>query len=346
MPWQRSSFKFAAVFIIAALVVFIHPPVLSETNIKTDRIGILKPIQAPPTSAQQVKVGFRPIAIYDLDQTSNTFYAQTYIWMTWRGKIDPTKSFKLTNLVEEWSKAQESIPEKVKQLPDGSKYQLFRIEGRFSQPLNFADYPLDSHGLKLMIEETANSVNDLAYVIDESSTSLSSVVSIPGWEIKGWRAYPLIHDYESSLGDPSQPSKYSVANYELIINRPAGFFYWQQMLPLTIVVMAALSSLLLASRSIDARVAMALSSLLSAIFLQQGIVNGLPELDYLVFIDKIYLIAYPLILAALVRSILSYLASQGASDTEAQRIHLNDRNSMFILGSVFIVGCLIITAFS
>ena len=62
-----------------------------------------------------------------------------------------------------------------------------------------------------------------------------------------------------------------------------------------------------------------------------------------IFRGALYLIAYPLILAVLVRSILSYMSSREASDLEAEQIQLMDRRVMIILGGIFVVGCSVIT---
>lgn len=318
-------------------------PSLSSTPLNGTRKGTFTPIQSPPTSAQQVKIGFYPIAIYDLDQSSNTFYADAYVWMRWRGEIDPSATIEFTNMVEEWGKLQEPIAEEPKTLPDGSKYQQFRVEGRFVQPFSLADYPLDRHNLQMTVEDTTHGINDLAYVIDEESSGVSKTLEIPGWKLKGWQGETLEHAYGTNFGEIEQPSNYSVASFALVIERPVSFFIWKQMLPLVIVVMAALVALLLNPRAIDARLALPLGALLSAIFLQKGYADTLPDLGYLVFMDKIYLVAYPLILAVLIRSIVAYMGSREASDSEVEAMQKMDRKVMGVLGAIFVVGCALIT---
>lgn len=318
-------------------------PALSSTPLNAARKGIFTAVQSPPASAQQVKIGFYPIAIYDLDQSSNTFYADAYVWMRWKGEIDPSATIEFTNMVEEWGKLQEPIAEEPKTLPDGSKYQQFRVEGRFVQPFSLADYPLDRHNLQMTVEDTSHGINDLAYVIDQESSGVSQTLEIPGWRLKGWQAKTLEHAYGTNFGEIEQPSNYSVASFALVIERPVSFFIWKQMLPLVIVVMAALVALLLNPRNIDARLALPLGALLSAIFLQKGYADTLPDLGYLVFMDKIYLVAYPLILAVLIRSIVAYTGAREASDAEVEQMQKMDHKVMIVLGAIFVVGCSLIT---
>jgi hypothetical protein len=110
-------------------------------------------------------------------------------------------------------------------------------------------------------------------------------------------------------------------------------------------VSAALVALLINPKSIDARLALPMGALLSAIFLQRGYSDTLPDLGYLVFMDKIYLLAYPLILAVLIRAIVAYKKGRDANDTELAEIHQVDRKTIAILGIVFLVGTGVITAF-
>jgi hypothetical protein len=148
-------------------------------------------------------------------------------------------------MVEEWGKQLEPLMEKPKELPDGSKYQQFRVEGRFVQPFSLADYPLDRHSLSIRVEDTTSGANHLAFVIDKESSGADQKLEIPGWKLKGWEGGILEHTYGSNFGEGEQPSNYSVANFEMVIERPISFFLWKQMLPLAIVVMAALVSLLI-----------------------------------------------------------------------------------------------------
>lgn len=318
-------------------------PVNSSSQLNTTKRGTFTEVQTPPSSAQQVKVGFYPVAIYDLDQSSNTFYADAYVWMRWKGEIDPSATIEFTNMVEEWGKLQEPIAEEPKTLPDGSKYQQFRVEGRFVQPFSLADYPLDRHSLQMTVEDTSHGINELAYVIDKDSSGVSQTLDIPGWKLQGWEAQTLEHSYGSNFGEVEQPSNYSVASFALVIERPVSFFLCKQMLPLVIIVMAALVALLLNPRVIDARLALPLGALLSAIFLQKGYADTLPDLGYLVFMDKIYLVAYALILAVLIRSIVAYMGAKEASDQEIEHMQKIDRRVLAILGGVFVLGCSVIT---
>ena len=75
------------------------------------------------------------------------------------------------------------------------------------------------------------------------------------------------------------------------------------MLPLVILLMASWMILMLDPKLIEVRTALPATGLLTAVFLQQSYSDGLPEVGYLVLIDKVYAVAYAMILFTLLRAI-------------------------------------------
>jgi hypothetical protein len=129
------------------------------------------------------------------------------------------------------------------------------------------------------------------------------------------------------------------------ISRPTSFFLWRLLLPLIIVVLAALAAQLVPPDSLDARLAMPLGSLLSAMFLQKSYSDTRPDLGYLVFMDKIYLLAYPLVLLVLVlvRTILGYLQLERQGQATLAVVRRDDRILLVVLGAMVLIGTWLIT---
>lgn len=300
--------------------------------------GVLTPAPTPPATAQKVSVGFYPVSVYELEMGSNTYYVDLYVWMRWKGDIDPTASIEFTNMVEEWGKQQENLQPAPKVLADGSKYQIMRVEGRFVQPFNLADYPLDHQKLSIQVEDTVNPSDVVAYEIDRSGSGVGGRLQMPGWTLTGWTAQTFVHDYGSSLGDDATPSTYSQAEFSLHIQRSTSYFTWKMLLPLFIVLLAALSALFLSPRHIDARTALPAGALLTAIFLQKSYSDGLPDLGYLILMDRIYLVAYSLIVLTLIRAIVSFQQSDVDSRIVLSRVANTDRRVMAGLLAVFVVA--------
>lgn len=311
---------------------------LAPAHAESVKKGTYTPVDTPAASAQQVKIGFYPLSVYQLDMASNTYYVDTYIWMRWKGDIDPTGTIEFTNMVEEWGKQQENLNEAPKDLPDGSKYQIMRVEGRFVQPFSLADYPLDKQKLSIMVEDTTNGSDAVAYVIDSDASGIGDSLQIPGWKIEGWTSQIFNHEYGTSFGEEATPTTYSSAEFSINITRPLSFFYWKLLLPLFIVLLAAVSALFIRPQDLDIRSALPAGALLTAIFLQKSYSDGLPDLGYLILMDKIYLVAYALIVLVLVRCIAAYTRAVDAEPAEVRAIHSTDKKMLALAVVVFIVA--------
>jgi hypothetical protein len=91
--------------------------------------------------------------------------------------------------------------------------------------------------------------------------------------------------------------------------------------------------------SIDARISLPIGGLLSAVFLQQSYSSALPDVGYMVLMDKIYLLVYALIAAILLRVVL--IGNHVISRKETLDIGIvrkRDRRLMLILSVLLLVG--------
>lgn len=333
----NSLFRFISLFILLWILNF-------NAHADKPQQGALIPVNNSKSTSHQVKIGIYPISIYQLDMGSNTFYADLYLWLRWKGDIDPVASLEFKNMVEKWNKQYERINPIPKIMADGSKYQVLKVEGRFYQPFNLTDYPLDQQKLTIQVEDTLHSAEELSYVIDQENSGLGSNFVIPGWSLTGWSGQVYDHDYRTNFGEDKASSMYSTAHFNLHVERPTSYFYWRLLLPILIVLCVALSALILSPRSIDARTGLAGGALLTAIFLQIGYSDALPELTYLILIDKIYLLAYILIVLTLVRTILVFQKCDKATEENMERMLQTDKRLIamqlfaFVLVTALLVG--------
>jgi hypothetical protein len=75
-------FLFSAILFISAI----------DSQAEFVQRGSIRPQEQPPASAQVVKIGFYPVSVHQLDVANNTYYIDTYVWLRWKGEIDPTKT--------------------------------------------------------------------------------------------------------------------------------------------------------------------------------------------------------------------------------------------------------------
>jgi hypothetical protein len=291
---------------IPLLIIILAAPSPHVTPVIAQSGGFTQMEELPP-DAQQVFVGVYANNVYNLDIQNNTFYLDAYVWFRWKGDIDPTATVEFINAVEEWGMVQTNILEEPSELADGSKYQIMRIESRFVQPFTLADFPLDAQQLTLLIEDTTFSADQLVYVPDTADSGYGDMLKIPGWEITNWSMDSQVHNYGSQFGElgSALATDYSVLRYALNIERLVNFFLWKLLLPLLIVLVAHWCTFLINPTMVEVRTAMPSTALLTTVFLQQSYTSMLPEVGYLVLMDKIYVVAYLLIIATLAYTIVS-----------------------------------------
>ena len=314
---------------------------------------LLLPIQAasekktPPPTAEQnsspqvVEVGVWPTVIYNLDYDSDTYYVTAYVWFIWKGEIDPTATVEFTNNVESWGLTKNKTYPKPITLPDGRKYQAIRIEGRFFNSFSLKRFPLESHTLAIKIEDNTYAADKLIYRFDRSHSGLDAGLDITGWSVASWSGSEGNHHYATNLGDEtvgSDSSDYSTIDFEIKITRPVHFFIWKMLLPVLIILLACWTALLLNPSELSSRAAMTGTALLTTVFMQQGYTSKLPELNYLVLLDKIYVVVYILILISLAQVVI-----QGAMDKrhlldDYRRAKFLDKLSVALQAIVFVIS--------
>lgn len=264
-----------------------------------------QPLTTPAAGAQQVKTGLYAVNVYNIDSSTNTYYADFYVWFNWKGEIDPIAQLEFVNGVEDWGTTQVPGYEEPQSQPDGSLYQIVRIESRFVQPFELTRYPLDEQQLQITLENSVYPIDQLVYIADTQDSGFADTLKVPGWHIEGFQLENLVHDYGTNFGQAGETSRYSTIRYSIEIARPLSFFVWKLLLPLLIVLLSSWCAFLLAPRFVDARTLMPITALLTIVFLQQSYSAGLPDVGYLVLLDKIYALAYVLIIAAILETIIT-----------------------------------------
>ncbi len=320
--------------------------------------GMLLPLNAapetkktPPPQATKgnapevVEVGVWPTVIYNLDVHSNTFYMTAYVWFIWRGEIDPTQTVEFTNNVESWGLTKMKTYPKPITFPDGRHYQSMRIEGRFFQPFSLLRFPLENHTVSLSIEDNTYAADKLLYRFDQRHSGLDSGLTIPGWTVQSWKGREGVHHYASNMGDEtvgSDSSDYGTILFEVKVTRPVNFFIWKMLLPLIIIMVACWTALLLHPSQLASRAAMTGTALLTTVFMQQGYTSNLPEVNYLVLMDKIYVVVYLLIILSLVQVVIQGAMEKKHLLDDFRKAQLIDKTSVVLQAMVFMIALWVI----
>ena len=109
---------------------------------------------------------------------------------------------------------------------------------------------------------------------------------------------------KTNFGDTDAPKTiYSNFNFTLDIARPLNYFWFKLLLPLLIVLIASLGGMFIFPSYVEARLSLPIGGLLTAVFLQHAYTDALPDVAYMVLMDKIYVLSYCFITLVLLQLI-------------------------------------------
>ena len=303
-PQKRSSILAS---ILATVVVAIGGiAVLSNLNHdlgpETISIGQITDDQSVPETAEKVFVGIQVLDVSQIHPADSTWNANFYLWFRWTGDIDPSTDWQIINpgypsmyITKNYSyTGKDGLPQPYV-MPTGEKYQFVTVSAQFVNNFDMTMYPLDKQQLEVNIESAGYNRDELAYVVDRSSIDTSADFSVDGWTLNKVSVMTELHHYDTTFGLgvlDAADSDYSLFRTTIALTRPISHASWKMLLPMFIVFLVALLSLLINSERFDVRLALAGSSLLALIFLQQGYTGELPSPAPLVLMDQIYALAY------------------------------------------------------
>ncbi|MFZ2898723.1 MAG: hypothetical protein WA004_08885 [Saprospiraceae bacterium] len=293
---------------------------------------------------EEAHCGVYLMNLYDLNVSEYSFYADFYVWMKWKGERHPL-GIEFVNAVEKWGFTQLDFSDTVQVLPDGSNYGGMRIEGRFFHSFDLRRFPLDRHELDIRMEHVDYPLDSLVFLPEAQDDLFRKDFAIPGWKIEGAKLETHSNFYDTDFGDPSYgESSYSNFTFKLIIARPLSYFLLKLLLPLLVVIIASLGGLLIHPNYIDARISLPIGGLLSCVFLQQSYSSALPDVGYMVLMDKIYLVSYMLIAAIMLRIILVGNRLSRKKGFDADTLFRKDRrySGWFFLAYLIGIGLLIL----
>jgi hypothetical protein len=288
----------------------------------------------------RITVGAYINDIQNLDMRSHSYGVDLYVWFRWKNpELDPAATFEFINPFELWGHSKTTSYSKPEKLPTGELYQVLRVNGRFSHKFNLANYPFDKQVLDVKIEDNVLESARASYVADTDPISANPKLMLPGFTIGRPRLEIEPITYPTRFGDPREKSNnatFSRIRIELPIQRPPVTYVIKLMLPILCVVFCAALMLLFNPSYTDARVGIGITALLTIVALQITLNEDLPEIDYLVLIDKIYLGAYLYVIGGLAVIVKNTWQLEKKGDM-AEAIRL-DRVSLAILTAGYLLG--------
>jgi hypothetical protein len=297
---------------------------------------------SPAKKPQVVYTGIYMMNVYDLDINAYSYYADFYLWFRWKGDIDPT-DIEFVNAVEKWGFTKTMFHDSTQTLPDGYHYNGMRIEGRFYHSFSLQDFPVDQHPLDIRIESVVYPKDSIVFVQDTGKHLLRDGFLIPGWNILKSEIVNHDNTYRTNFGEPYGPPTFSNFTFLLTIGRPFSYFILKLLLPLMVVILASLLGLFIHPDYIDARISLPIGGLLSCVFLQQSYSSALPDVGYMVLMDRIYLVSYILMALIMLRIIIaSNLLANNHQRENILKIWKQDRQRGYQLLGVILISIVVL----
>ncbi len=300
-------------------------------------------------AGEQVTVGAYVHDIHSMDLRNHSFHADIYVWFKWKKPdIDPAASVEVMNPAELWALSRVPSYDQPVELPSGERLQVLRFQGNFAEKFDLTNYPFDPQSVHIDFEDSRDDKTALAYVADQAGITINPKLRLPGYQIG--KPKLLIEDisYPTAFGDtrPEFTGRvYSRIRLEMPITRPVLPNALKLLIPLLCVVFCASLMYLFKPPHVDARVGIGITALLTVVALQITLNEDLPEVDYIVLIDKLYLLTYLYVIAGLAIVVKTTWMLDGGA-LELERAIKLDRRYLILLTAVYgvIVGVLLLFA--
>lgn len=260
-------------------------------------------------ASDTVTVGAYINDIQNFNLNAHSYVIDFYLWFRWKNPdINPAESVEFMNAFDQWGHTTTANYERPIKLPSGEFYQILRVQGGFSHKFNLKHYPFDRQALSISIEDREAEAKDTQYVLDESGAiSINPSIELPGFDLAPATLNILTKVHPSHFGDTrnqSNKTQYTHALIEIPISRPVYTYLVKLILPVLCVVFCAGLMLSFKPTYVDARVGIGITALLTLVALQITLNDELPEIDYLILMDKIYLLTYIYIILGLTAVVL------------------------------------------
>ena len=277
-------------------------------------------VEASQPVPEKVLVGAYINDIHELDFRSHTYSVDLYVWFRWKNpRVNPAKSMEFMNRFSPTEHQRDTLLEAPKAMPDGTLYNIIREQGRFSSKLRLEKYPFDQQTLQVIFEDTVASIADQSYVAQDKPVEANPDLSLPGFKVGIPKLKVIDNHYPTNFGDISLAGTdtYSRVTIDIPVSRPLVTVSIKTFVPILLILMSSTLVLFVRPSFVEGRIGLAITALLTLVALQLTASSSLPDVDYLMLIDKTYLASYAFIIAVLARVVMTSWVGAGLSDEQA-----------------------------
>ena len=194
-----------------------------------------------------------------------------------------------------------SFPETVEVNPDGEVVYRQKTWGRFSQPFDLRDFPLDRQ--KLTVHYAAAGLLEtevkMVPLIREAGrrSGIAERFSLPDFEVLSWRAVPM--PYKPFAGEVGT----SGFQMEIEVGRRLSYYIAKIIMPLCLIVVMSWVPLWTDPRQIGSNLAISATSFLTLVAYLFAMAVLLPRASYLTRMDVFIILSTIMVFACLLQTV-------------------------------------------
>ena len=296
----------------------------------------------PPSQKQPdvVRVGALINDIQQLELSTHSYNIDMYMWFIWKDPDrDPSNTFEFMNAFELWGHILTHETGTPQRLPNGDYLKVVRNQGKFNAKLPLGRYPFDTQSLLVEMEDTSADTSKLVY--KPEPVALSPGVTLPGWEIGQPTMEVVNNRYATDFGDYSAPEQtYSRVVIDIPVTRPSGTYALKLLLPMLLVALTAALALTVHPRWVEGRIGIGITALLTLVALQLTSNASLPEVNYLLLLDKLYILSYGFVVLTL--AVIARNSWVDATGDMVAAVRADRRGIAVLLGIYFVLATLLL----
>ncbi len=311
---MKSTEKLCSIFVLTLILMIctmmITLQAQSQTGISADKGPV------------HVQTGVWIINVQKIDLTASTYRLDFYLWFN----FDPSQINASQVSQFEFINGQPAI----KQIDSNDSYLEYRVTGDFLKTFDFSMYPFESHDLTIELEHSNLAVDSLVYDIDPTS-NMEPTASVAGWNLGNLQAQVVDHSY----GDQS----FSRPVFTINLSRPIISGLIKSVLPITIITAISLLAFVMSAEDYSQKMALGITTLLSATAFHLSLLSGIPPTGYLTFADRMMIAVYILFLFNIGSAV--YLMRLARADKKQQATLYNKKAQKIL--PILIVALAIMT---
>ena len=223
---------------------------------------------------EMVNVSTYVINAGKFDQQTGGYTVDFYLWMVCADNC--SSNFEFTN----------GRAVSIDKITNEPNEKFYRIQAALQDPVDFREYPFDSHKLTIGIEDKTLTTGQLIYVPDLNASGIESSIQFPGWKVKGWNATSINHAYKQ------YNEVFSEYEFSILLEREAISALLKIFVPVLFIMLLNFFAHFPDPDKITTRITLHSSFLIAAVMFHVAIGNQLPPLGYLTVADKFMFASY------------------------------------------------------